>query len=52
LIEQLIQHAFSVQASDIHIDPLEKIIRVRFRIDGVLEDFYSLVATSDKVLTF
>jgi len=38
LIDQLIKHAFVVHASDIHIDPLEKNIRVRFRIDGVLED--------------
>lgn len=42
LIDQLIRHAFSIHASDIHIDPLEKSIRVRFRIDGVLEDSYSL----------
>lgn len=42
LIDQLIKHAFAVHASDIHIDPLEKNIRVRFRVDGVLEDFYSL----------
>lgn len=42
LIEQLIRHAFDLRASDIHIDPLEKTIQVRFRVDGVLEDFYSL----------
>ena len=42
LIDQFIKHAFVVHASDIHIDPLEKNIRIRFRIDGVLEDFYSL----------
>lgn len=42
LIDQLIRHAFSIHSSDIHIDPLEKSIRVRFRVDGVLEDFYSL----------
>lgn len=42
LIDQLIRHAFSINSSDIHIDPLEKSIRVRFRIDGVLEDSYSL----------
>lgn len=42
LIDQLILHAFSIKSSDIHIDPLEKSVRVRFRIDGVLEDSYSL----------
>ncbi len=37
LIDLLIKHACKVNASDIHIDPLEKNVRVRFRIDGVLE---------------
>jgi len=40
LIDQLIKHAFFLHSSDIHIDPLDKEIRVRFRIDGVLEDCY------------
>ncbi len=42
LIDHLINHAYSISASDIHINPLEKIVRVRFRIDGVLENSYSL----------
>ncbi len=41
LIDHLINHAYSISASDIHINPLEKIVRVRFRIDGVLENSYS-----------
>ena len=42
LIDELIKHASSVNASDIHIDPSEKNIRIRFRIDGVLEDMCTL----------
>ena len=42
IIDQLIKYACSIHASDIHIDPLEKTVRVRFRIDGVLEDAHSL----------
>lgn len=42
LIDSLLKHACEVGASDIHIDPLEKSVRVRFRVDGVLEDPYSL----------
>src|SRR3989344_6467798 len=42
LIDHLIQHAYGIRASDIHIDPLEKTVRVRFRIDGVLEDMHPL----------
>ena len=41
LIDQLITKAERSGASDIHIDPLEKFTRVRFRIDGVLQDIYS-----------
>ncbi len=41
LIDHLINHAYSISASDIHINPLEKSVRVRFRIDGVLENSYS-----------
>ncbi len=40
LIDQIIKHASFIHASDIHIDPQERNVRVRFRIDGVLEDFH------------
>jgi general secretion pathway protein E len=36
LVNSLLQHAVKERASDIHIEPFEKIIRVRFRIDDVL----------------
>lgn len=42
LIDHLIRHACNIHASDIHIDPQEKLVRIRFRIDGVLEDAHSL----------
>ncbi len=42
LIDTLIAYAYHVRASDIHIDPQEKSVRVRFRIDGVLQDMHSL----------
>ena len=38
LVDALIASAFEERASDIHIDPEEGEIRVRFRIDGVLHD--------------
>ncbi len=40
LIDFLVEHAHQAQASDIHIDPLDKSVRVRLRIDGVLHDSY------------
>ena len=42
LLDCLIEHAFELKASDIHIDPLGKGLKIRFRIDGVLQDIYTL----------
>ncbi len=42
IIDEFIRHASHLNASDIHIDPSEKNIRVRFRVDGVLEDACTL----------
>jgi len=42
IIDHFIKHASRIHASDIHIDPQEKSVRVRFRIDGVLEDAHPL----------
>lgn len=38
LINSLIKQALKMSASDIHIEPLENRIRVRFRIDGDLQE--------------
>ncbi|MBI2514650.1 type II/IV secretion system protein [Candidatus Wolfebacteria bacterium] len=40
LVDSLIEHAYTARASDIHIDPEEKRVRVRLRIDGVLHDSF------------
>jgi type IV pilus assembly protein PilB len=37
-VDQLLQYANINRASDVHIDPLEKTVIVRFRIDGILHD--------------
>ena len=41
LVGMLILEAFRNRASDIHIEPLEKKLRVRFRIDGLLREVES-----------
>lgn len=38
LLNQLIAGAVAVQASDIHVEPFDGRLNVRYRIDGVLED--------------
>ncbi|MBU1017422.1 GspE/PulE family protein [Patescibacteria group bacterium] len=36
IVLHMITYATSIGASDIHIEPLEDIVRIRFRVDGVL----------------
>src|SRR5262249_36293114 len=38
LVNGMIGHALEKRASDIHIEPFEKEFRIRFRIDGVLQN--------------
>lgn len=38
LVHLMIANAYQARASDIHIEPLEKRLRVRFRIDGELQE--------------
>ena len=42
LIDGLIEYAHNARASDIHIEPEERRVRVRLRIDGVLHDSFIL----------
>lgn len=38
IVDTLLKHAILQKASDIHIEPMEKEVLVRYRIDGVLRD--------------
>jgi type IV pilus assembly protein PilB len=42
LVNQVFEEAIRQQASDIHIEPLENSLRVRFRIDGVMAHYRNL----------
>ncbi len=42
IVNSILQFAMKTGASDIHIEPLEERLRVRFRIDGVLSEKLSL----------
>ncbi len=42
LVNMLIMEAVKERASDIHIEPQENTVRIRFRIDGVLHEISSL----------
>ena len=41
LVNSIIGRAVETQASDIHIEPFDRVLRVRYRIDGVLRDMQS-----------
>ncbi|MAF79672.1 type II secretion system protein GspE [bacterium] len=43
LVDALVQYANLARASDIHIDPDAKRLRVRFRIDGVMHDEFEFL---------
>ncbi len=38
LVDSVIKEAIPYRASDIHIEPFEKVVKVRYRIDGDLQD--------------
>ncbi len=42
IVDTLLKHAILQQASDIHIEPTEKEVVVRYRIDGILRDAMTL----------
>jgi type IV pilus assembly protein PilB len=42
IVDTLLRHAIVQGASDIHIEPMEKQVLVRYRIDGILHDAMTL----------
>lgn len=42
LVNQVVMQAVEARASDIHIEPFEDTLRLRYRIDGVLRDMEAL----------
>lgn len=57
IVETIIKYAYQSRASDIHFEPIEREVAVRFRIDGVLgdvvaipRDIYEFVVLRVKVL--
>ncbi len=42
LVNSLVEHAYTLRASDIRITPTKNDVRVRLRIDGVLQDVFKI----------
>ena len=50
IIDLLVQQAIQDRASDIHIEPMESRLRVRYRIDGILHDVMNLSLSSHPLI--
>ena len=51
LVSQILSQAVGNHASDVHLDPMENGMNVRFRIDGTLRTVQSLPKTMQSVVT-
>jgi len=49
-LNTIFEYAINSQASDIHIEPREKAVKIRFRIDGMLQEVMTLPKTSEAAL--
>ena len=50
LCNQIIEDAYSRGASDIHIEPFEKFVLIRYRIDGVCKEIMQIPASTIRAL--
>src|SRR5437899_1166528 len=46
LVDLFIEYAYSTRPSDIHIEPAQGKVVVRFRIDGILQNIFDKVSIS------
>lgn len=52
IVDLMVDTAYSEKASDIHIEPQDKVSLVRFRIDGILHDVIEIPETiHDRIVT-
>lgn len=51
VLNKIILDAVKQKASDIHLDPMEDALRVRFRIDGLLTDYSAIPKEHEKKIT-
>ena len=51
IVNSLLQQAVKLKASDVHIEPMEEKIKIRFRVDGLLRDITSLPSSAHPLIT-
>lgn len=50
LVNSIITQAVKMRASDIHIEPFEKLVRVRYRVDGELQEQMTALKSSSAAI--
>lgn len=50
IVNVILQRAFEARATDIHLDPTTLGVRIRFRVDGMLQDIIPIPAATAAVL--
>ena len=50
-VGQILSACGRLKASDIHVEPMEEKMRIRYRIDGVLKEIYSLPKAKSKAIS-
>lgn len=51
LVDTIINNAVKLGVSDIHIEPFEEYVRVRYRVDGILQETLRIPKESNSALT-
>lgn len=51
MVNLIIREALKQRASDIHVEPMEEYVRVRFRIDGILRDAIKVPKKNQNAVT-
>ncbi len=44
IVQRILKEAVKLRASDVHLEPMENSLRVRFRLDGILEEMLQIPA--------
>ncbi|MDP1892301.1 MAG: GspE/PulE family protein, partial [Gemmatimonadaceae bacterium] len=50
ILDNIIEHAIALNASDIHFEPMQKEVLIRYRVDGVLHEILGLHKSIEPIL--
>ena len=50
ILDSIVEHAIALNASDIHFEPMQKEVLIRYRVDGVLHEILGLHKSIEPIL--